>query len=321
MFQVREMAFHNLKYAGRSKALVEDNVDPQKRGRIRVSHPLLGEKSVWIHYLTSPGTYSVPSIGDVVYVEADTGDYNYPVAWGNFTKKGGGAVPDEFLRHEPTNRGMYTPNNHLFEMDDGTGNSKEDSGIRLTTSLLHKFHLIDDEAKPGILLQDNAENIMNLDSTTSIWTWDISNGLNVTLNGTDDIFSVTTSGGDHFSASADEGILMTTPANGGTSYSGKSGEVNILGNSKFNAADGQGAALNITGGKVALGNSSAELLDLFDQTLQVLIDLTTSMATETHIGNLGYPSSPPQNLSDYTSALSTLQGTIKTALGQIKGSL
>ena len=113
----------NVKYSSRSKAKVIDNRDPLKRGRIRIEHPLLGKTS-WIDYLRTPGTFNVPSIGDLVYVEADAGEAQYPVAWGNVTKglDESPDVPETFKRDIPTNRGMYTPLGHTFEMDDGEAN-------------------------------------------------------------------------------------------------------------------------------------------------------------------------------------------------------
>ena len=68
----------NIKYSGRSKAKVVDNRDPLNRGRVRVEHPLI-DKNLWLDYLRSPGQFSVPSIGEVVYIEADSGSPEYPV--------------------------------------------------------------------------------------------------------------------------------------------------------------------------------------------------------------------------------------------------
>jgi hypothetical protein len=72
MFQTRDASFNTIKYAGRSRAIVLDNNDPLSKGRIIVDHPLLGE-TVWIPYLAVAGCFSVPEIGDVVYVECDAG--------------------------------------------------------------------------------------------------------------------------------------------------------------------------------------------------------------------------------------------------------
>lgn len=154
------------KYSGRSKATVIDNRDPLKRGRIQVSHPLLGE-TVWIDYLKLPNQFDVPSIGDIVYVECDTGEYEFPIAWGNVTKGLDSApdLPAAFRRNVPSNRGMYTPGGHLFEMDDGVSNptkspndkdlTTENRGIRLTSKAGYKIHISEDPSsgKQQILLE------------------------------------------------------------------------------------------------------------------------------------------------------------------------
>jgi len=243
MFQVQETSVGGLRYAGRSKALVEDNVDPQKRGRIKVSHPLLGQDTVWIPYLTTPGTYTVPNIGDVVFVEADAGIYTHPIAWGNFTKKGGGAVPDTFLRAAPTNRGMYTPNNHLFELDDGLGPDKTGAGIRVTTSGLHIFHMIDDEAETNITLKDSAGNGFVLDTLTNTYTLEITDNNKMIIN--------------------DDGFALTTKAS--TTITSK--DVTLT--------DEVGAALVVKGGKFSMtGASGEELLSIVDEILQKLTTTT-----------------------------------------------
>lgn len=166
----------NVKYGGRSKAKVIDNRDPLKRGRIRVEHPLLGKTS-WIDYLRSPGTFTVPSIGDLVYVEADTGEAQYPVAWGNVTKglDESPDLPETFKRDIPTNRGMYTPGGHIYEMDDGEANlsntpkdndfTDKGRGVRLTTKGGNKIHIMEDEtnSKQYILIEDKSGDYIKLD--------------------------------------------------------------------------------------------------------------------------------------------------------------
>lgn len=126
------------KYTTRSKAVVFDNADPNKSGRIRVEHPLIG-KTAWIPYLRNPSGYDVPQIGDIVYLEADSGYYNYPVASGNLTKGiNSPSLPDNFIRVFPTNRGMFSPAGNLLELDDGLAPQEPSGigakGIRLTTA-------------------------------------------------------------------------------------------------------------------------------------------------------------------------------------------
>lgn len=310
MFQVRETSIGGLRYAGRSKAIVQDNVDPQKRGRILVNHPLIGESSVWIPYLTSPNTFSVPQIGDIVYIEADCGDYMYPIAWGNFTKKGGGAVPDEFLRSEPTNTGMYTPDNHLFEMDDGKGTLKEGKGIRFTTSDGIKFHLIDDEMEPLILLSDKNENTFKLDSTTNVWTWEMAGGAIVTLDGDTDLFSVETSSGDFFSVSADDGVQLSTPASGGTSASFKDGQVDFTAAQGFTFSTDKGFSLSATD-TVDITATSAMTLTSQDS---VTVEGTQGFLAKTAVASVELTSSGGIAIKGATGELLTLIDDILTEL-------
>lgn len=144
-----------VKYSGRSKAKVLDNRDPLSRGRILIDHPLLG-KTTWVDYLKLPHQFDVPSIGDIVYVECDTGEYEFPVAWGNVTKglDENVQIPQAFKRAVPTNRGMYSPGGHLIEIDDGeskpttspkdTDLTTKSRGIRITSSSGHIIHINDD---------------------------------------------------------------------------------------------------------------------------------------------------------------------------------
>lgn len=81
------------------------------------------------------------------------------------------------------------------------------------------------------------------------------------------------------------------------------------------------AALKISSGQVAMGTSSIELL-------QQIVDLLTKIgtwagsvgATHTHIGNLGIPTLPPEQASQYVQ-LQTDLATIQQKVTTIKGSL
>lgn len=175
MFRTKD-ANGNVKYSGRSKAVVLDNRDPLNRGRIIVDHPLLGN-TAWIDYIREPGVFSVPSIGDVVFVECDSGEYEFAVASGIVTKgeDANPFLPSKFKRDIPTNRGFYTPGGHSIELDDGvatvTDAPKDDQytttnrGIRVTSRAGNKIHIIEDlnGGNQYILLQDAGGNIIKLD--------------------------------------------------------------------------------------------------------------------------------------------------------------
>jgi hypothetical protein len=176
MFRTKD-TYGRPKYVSRSRAVVIDNRDPLKRGRIRVKHPLIGE-SDWIAYLKLPHAFDMPSINDIVYIESDTGEYEYLVAWGNITRglPQNLDLPDTFRRNVPSNRGLYTPGGHFIEMDDGESNpttSPVDTdlttvkrGVRITTKAGNKVHIMEDEvnAQQYILLEDIAGNFIRLDT-------------------------------------------------------------------------------------------------------------------------------------------------------------
>lgn len=175
MFRTKD-ANGNVKYTGRSKAVVTDNRDPLQRGRIQVDHPLLGN-TAWIDYVREPGSFSVPSIGDVVFVECDSGEYEFAVASGIVTKgeDSNPFLPSKFKRDIPTNRGLFTPGGHSLELDDGvatiTDAPKDDQfttqgrGIRVTSRANNKIHIIEDTENGAqyILLQDAGGNLIKMD--------------------------------------------------------------------------------------------------------------------------------------------------------------
>jgi hypothetical protein len=175
MFRTKD-ANGNVKYTGRSKAVVLDNRDPLQRGRIQVDHPLLGN-TAWIDYLRAPGEFSSPSIGDVVFVECDSGEYEFAVASGIVTRgeDANPFLPSKFKRDIPTNRGFFTPGGHSIELDDGvatiTDAPKDDQftttkrGIRITSRANNRIHIIEDTAagEQYILLQDAGGNLIKMD--------------------------------------------------------------------------------------------------------------------------------------------------------------
>lgn len=182
MYKVKDLNGYH-RFSGRSKARVIDNRDPFSRGYIRVDHPTTGP-TAWIPYLKTPGFFDVPSIGDVVYLEADSGHGQYPIAWGNITKgiKGDNDTPEQFKREVPTNRGIYTPDGHTLEFDDGIQVPTQDPntntvttqkrGVRLTTSSGNKIHIIEDDDADvrQILIEDINGNLFRIDTASNTIT-------------------------------------------------------------------------------------------------------------------------------------------------------
>lgn len=224
----------NGKFVGRSRAVVIDNKDPLARGRVRLRHPILGD-TVWVNYLKTPNFYDVPKIGDVVYIECDCGYETHPFAHGNIVKGKDGDldVPEAFQRVDPTNRGIYTPEGHLLEFDDGEGAAKLGKGVRLTTSGGIKIHAL--EGNP----------------TESQILIEMPNGASITIDGISDSLTAKTSFGDTLELSAANGFQIETPAAGGTKLSMKAGQVDL------NSAQAQ---LQLsTQGDISAKNSTTEL--------------------------------------------------------------
>jgi hypothetical protein len=252
MFRVTDINTSERKFVGRSKAVVLDNKDPDKRGRIIVDHPLLGS-TVWIDYLNVPGMFSAPEIGDLVYVECDCGYASHPIAWGSVAVGDDTTnIPDIFQRTVPTNRGLYSPKGHSIELDDGLPIVGTGSGIRITTA----------------------------------------GGTSLTIDNQKDAILAQTVFGDNYELSAINGFQVDTPVAGGTHLSQKSGKFDIFGAVQVSASDGIGATLKLTGGTVALGNGGIEVLDLLDRTLEQLGNILTAieaLTVPTAVGPSGVP--------------------------------
>lgn len=328
MFPVVDQNTGRVKYTARSRAKVLSNADPDKKGRIKVQHLLLGE-SEWIPYLTAPNSFFIPKKDDIVYVECDAGYETHMIAWGNIQKgfEDGSLkdLPEVFQRMTPSNQGFYTPGKHLIEIDDGSDKTGKDKGIRITSSAKNKIHIKDEKMDKSITLTGENEAEFKLDSTN-------------------DAITAKVKFGDSLELSKANGFQISTPAGGGTSLSMKGGKIDLECNMaatftsksdsltfkaksqislisetaalNIKADAGQiklegsgGAALKLEQGKVALGGAAGELLDLCEQHLSALIDNASSIAL-TSVG--------PAQLSP---AVVTALTQVKTILGTIKGSL
>lgn len=311
MFQVKDNSMGTLKYTGIARAVVVDNDDPLKRGRIRVNTPVLGETN-WIPYLTTPGTFNVPAIDTVVYVECDGGFYTHPVAWGNLNYGTDDALkfPEEFQRVSPTNRGIYTPGGLLLEIDDGT------DPLAFT--------------KRGVRLKTKGETIINLkdESVDKSFEFTFSSGTNFKIDSVADSFVFEANFGDRLEISAANGIQHTTPAAGGTTISQKGGKIDFTSalDSTYTSTTGNitvtasgGAVLKLGTGKVGLGGPAGELLEEVSKLADEVSKLALEDSTHIHPTAVG-PSGPPTNAANMV-AVNVAATAIKAIIDLIKGGI
>lgn len=312
MFPVQDSQGNGTKFAGRSRGVVIDNQDPLAKGRIRVKHPLVGE-TVWINYLSSPDSFNVPNIGDLVYVECDCGKETHPIASGN-VPKGTDDKPrihKRFKRENPTNRGFASPGGHIIELDDGEGDSlgsllgggKPKQGVKLTSKGENACHLRDD--LQSAILQGTNKGFSKINSENDKTTTKVI--------------------GAH---REDVGAEKVTSLGG--SYIVESGNKVLTKSSSETQLEASGQAiLLLEDGKVALGKPGFELLDLLgkfeEQTIALAgevdkiadqVDASAQASAKIVVPTAVGPSGPPTNASEFV-AVSTQIATIKASVAKI----
>jgi hypothetical protein len=117
------------RYYGKYRAIVTDNQDPEKRGRLKVKVPaLLGETEIGWAMPCFPygggadrGFYMIPEAQDGIWVEFEAGQISFPIWSGTWwaqdeTPKGAdGAEPAPDLKLIKTKSG------HVIQFDDSSG--------------------------------------------------------------------------------------------------------------------------------------------------------------------------------------------------------
>jgi hypothetical protein len=129
------------------------------------------------------------------------------------------------------------------------------------------------------------------------------------------------------SVSADQGNITAEATAGDISVKATAGNiavesgqnVAIKGASGYLTLEGSLAQAKFSGGKIAFGNATAELMDLINKLLTRVDAILDHIIAETHGTGVG-PSSPPINVADFTADKADI-GVIKTAFATIKGSL
>lgn len=343
MFPVEDIQNSKMKFTGRSKAIVISNSDPERKGRIRVSSPVLGE-TTWIPYLQLPFSFDVPEPKDIVFIECDGGFETHPIAWGKLPSPDAETVtlPDTFRRFIPSNRGSYTPGGHLIEYDDGDSITGIGEGIRFTTA---------DESTISI----------NEDVLTNTIVIEKSTGQSIILDGNSDSIEITTFEGHNISMQAGIGIIASNSvgdslvlSNNAASISNAAGSIveissnnnvkveDVLGNKiettpfGISVLDNQGNKIltspdgidaeNSSGGKLQLTATTSALLDstgagvkssfgqvaLGNSTVELLdlIDQAfTALSTQTAPG-FGSPTSTIADFVQLSAKIKTLKGSL-----------
>ncbi|NIT99514.1 MAG: hypothetical protein GWN01_00775 [Nitrosopumilaceae archaeon] len=146
--------------------------------------------------------------------------------------------------------------------------------------------------------QSQGENVIQshkFEREAEKYTITFQSGMTITIDGQNDAMTIQTSGGA-------KAVVDGT-------------------NDTVELKDNGTGALKITGEKVAIGASSAELLQQISDQLEKIAEWANSVGSaHDHVGNLGYPTAPPTQAADYV-ALGTDLSSIKALVDGIKGTL
>ncbi len=113
---------------GKSRGIVTDNKDPQKRGRLKLRIPsvLANQDTDWalpcLPYggADQQGMFMVPEVDAQVWVEFEEGDIHRPIWVGTFWQQEGDP-PEDAAKEEPTTRLLQTKSGHILQFDDADG--------------------------------------------------------------------------------------------------------------------------------------------------------------------------------------------------------
>ena len=149
--------------------------------------------------------------------------------------------------------------------------------------------------KRAISVTNNAGQTFKISKKDDKFTYTFDNGLSITFSGADDKVELVTAGG---------------------------AKVNIDGNgSEVTVQTNDSGTLKLVGDTVALGASGIEILDKLSTVADLVSQWASSVGSaHTHLGNLGYPTAPPDQAGDYSTLGSDLASE-KADVDSIKGSL
>jgi uncharacterized protein involved in type VI secretion and phage assembly len=273
------------RYYGKYKGQVVDNADPEGRARLRVRVPsVLGPDVVsgWampcVPYggATGQGFFFIPEIEAGVWVEFEGGDLSHPVWVGTFWSKPGGEPeapkPNDAEGVEadpqspPTRKIIKTLKGHTIQFEDADGDE-----MILVVEATNGHLLVMN--KDGIRLKDGANNHEVVLDAAGITVTDGANSSN--------------------SVKLESGGITVEDKNG-NKVSMESGGVTV-----------EASSVVVKSSDVTVGNGAMMEPFVLGQTFMTnVISFLISLATHTHVGNLGAPTSPPMKPIDLQVPLS-----------------
>lgn len=138
------------RYYGKYRAIVENNEDPQKLGRLMVTVPsLLGETHIGWAMPCFPyggrentGYYMIPEQGDGVWVEFEAGKLSYPIWSGTWWAQDEAPKGVDDADPVPDLKIIKTKSGHIIQLDDSSGNEsitiidKDGNKIKMDSSAI-----------------------------------------------------------------------------------------------------------------------------------------------------------------------------------------
>lgn len=266
------------RWFGKYRGLVVDNQDPAKLGRLRVKVPsVLGNDVVtgWalpcVPYggADNQGFLFIPEVNAGVWVEFEGGDLEFPVWVGTFWSK-------------PSDVEIPKPN----KPDGSEESSVQDPPTSKIIKTLkgHTLQFEDADGSEMILVVDGVNGHVVTLNADGIKVTDGKNSHTVVL----DVSGIAVSDGknSHTAVMDSSGITVTDGKNNGNKVT--------MGASGVTVEDKNGNKIVMGAAGIKIGSDASVESLVLGTTLSVNVaSFLISLATHTHVGNLGAPTSPP----------------------------
>ncbi len=264
------------RFTGKYRGFVADNQDPLNLGRVKVTVPaVLGPDTVsgWalpcVPYAgNGTGFLFVPEVDTPVWVEFEGGDPSFPIWSGAFWSAPGDTseVPEDVVDAIPQKKILQTESGHRILFDD------EEPSLKVLDAEENEILLNGDGAR----VQDKNSNIIEMTSDGMVIT--DANGNEATLDSSG--VKVTDANGND--VTLDGSGVKVADANG-NEVTLAAGQVTVA----------SGGSLTLEATMVTLDATNVDLGSPATEPLVKGTSLLTWLASHTHVGNLGAPTSPP----------------------------